>query len=46
MTIIEEDIRFLKEHPEAARWLENHIETQLWTKFQPSLESSEDDSNH
>lgn len=40
MTIIEEDIHFLETQPEAARWLEDHIEPHLWTKIQVLLKSN------
>ncbi|KAL2214247.1 hypothetical protein CC79DRAFT_1363023 [Sarocladium strictum] len=42
MAIIEEDIRFLKAQPEAAEWLQSHIEPQLWMKIQALLEQHKD----
>lgn len=35
--IIDQDVRFLAAHPDAATWLRNHVEPQLWAKMQPLL---------
>ncbi|KAF4973625.1 hypothetical protein FZEAL_9269, partial [Fusarium zealandicum] len=45
MIIIEDDLRFLRAHPEDASWLKNHIEPQLWMKIQSSLELNQDGGN-
>lgn len=39
MPVIDEDIKFLVAQPEAARWLEDNVEPQLWIKIQSRLES-------
>ncbi|CAH0019383.1 unnamed protein product [Clonostachys rhizophaga] len=32
--IFDEDIKFLREHPEHAQWLKDHMERQLWAKVE------------
>jgi hypothetical protein len=34
MTPSDSDFEFMREHPEEARWLKDHIESRFWLKYE------------
>lgn len=35
MDILDDDVEFLRTHPDDARWLRNHLEIRFWLKIEP-----------